>query len=341
MPYSNKVNVLLFIACYLLCVLVQALVIHRFQMDWHRAFVDAFLWNGLLALAALSTVQLFRYYQPRAGSGIYRFVLVIGIGVLTGMAGKWCLLQLFVSETSYLSFMEASMPLRYVFALMVLAFVTVLNWLWNSVAEKSKQTLRQSEVEQLHKEAELIKLRQQLQPHFLFNSLNSISALAGSNPAQARKMIQQLSDFLRGTLRKDEQQTVPLAEELNQLALYLDIEKLRFGERLQVEIDCANECKHKKIPPLLLQPIVENAIKFGLYGTLEAVQINILANMQQNYLHITVTNPCDESMRESSTGTGFGLRFIQRRLFLLYAQNNLLRTNKQNNVFTTQISIPQ
>jgi two-component system LytT family sensor kinase len=88
-----------------------------------------------------------------------------------------------------------------------------------------------------------LKLRQQLQPHFLFNSLNSISALAGSQPEKARHMIQQLSDFLRGTLKRDEQQSVTLEEELHHLQLYLDIEKVRFGSRLQTDIQVEEEVK--------------------------------------------------------------------------------------------------
>src|SRR5258708_40173562 len=105
----------------------------------------------------------------------------------------------------------------------------------------------------------------------LFNSINSISAITGSKPEQARKMIQQLSDFLRGNLKKEEQQWVPLSEELQYLELYLDIEKVRFGHRLSTEISCEEGCLGLKLPPMLLQPIVENAIKFGLYDTTDAV----------------------------------------------------------------------
>src|SRR5690606_35869240 len=118
---------------------------------------------------------------------------------------------------------------------------------------------------ELLRSAELAKLRQQLQPHFLFNSLNSISALAGSKPEEARKMVHQLSEFLRGTLHKDEQTLVPFSDELRHLQLYLDIEKVRFGNRLKTEIDTHETCLNLKLPSLILQPVVENAIKFGLY----------------------------------------------------------------------------
>lgn len=207
--------------------------------------------------------------------------------------------------------------------------------------DQKEKDERRSEAEQLVKEAELVKLRQQLQPHFLFNSLNSISALAGSKPDEARKMIQQLSDFLRGTLKKDEQRTVPVEEELEHLSLYLDIEKVRFGHRLNVEIEFTDEALNQQIPPLLLQPIVENAIKFGLYGTIGNITVKILGKTEGNLLMVKVINPFDSETQNVGKGTGFGLSSIQRRLFLLYGRNDLLATEKDQEQFITRLKIPQ
>ena len=114
---------------------------------------------------------------------------------------------------------------------------------WYTWQEQQKNEERKTDAEKLAKEAELFKLRQQLQPHFLFNSLNSINALIGIRPEEARKMVQQLSDFLRGTIKKEETQWVNLQEEIQYLQLYLDIEKVRFGNRLAtvIEIDEATQ----------------------------------------------------------------------------------------------------
>ena len=207
--------------------------------------------------------------------------------------------------------------------------------------EESENLQRRNDAERLSKEAELFKLRQQLAPHFLFNSLNSISALIGSRPEQARKMIQQLSDFLRGNLKKEEQQWVLLSEELQYLELYLDIEKVRFGYRLTTVIECDASCNEMKLPPMLLQPVVENAIKFGLYDTTDPVTIHIKASMQDNYLQIIVQNPFDRETSYPSKGTGFGLNSLNRRLYLLFARNDLLETKTENNLFSTIVRIPQ
>lgn len=200
---------------------------------------------------------------------------------------------------------------------------------------------RKADVERLTREAELFKLRQQLQPHFLFNSLNSISALTGTQPDRARHMIQQLSDFLRGTIKKEDQQWNSLVEEVEYLQLYLEIEKVRFGHRLNTSIRCAEDILNLKLPTLLLQPLVENAIKFGLYDTTADVLIEIEAKQQDAFLKISVTNPFDPETSQPLKGTGFGLSSVRRRLFLLFARHDLLKTSHEGIRFNTTILIPQ
>ena len=162
-----------------------------------------------------------------------------------------------------------------------------------------------------------------------------------SRPEQARTMVQQLSDFLRGTLRKDNQQRVSLADELTQLELYLAIEKVRFGHRLQTIVDVTDDAKNLKLPALLLQPIVENAIKFGLYGTTGDTTITIKADQEEAGLVIRIQNPFDSDALQAQEGTGFGLSSVQRRLYLLYARPNLVQTQQHENQFITTVTIPQ
>ena len=180
-----------------------------------------------------------------------------------------------------------------------------------------------------------------MQPHFLFNSLNSINALVVSEPQLARKMIQNLSDFLRGTLKTDENKNVPFSEEINLLKLYLEIEKVRFGHRLSVKFNINDDTLNLKLPPLLLQPIVENAVKFGLYNVLEDVEISVSAQFQNNLLTIKITNPFEDDASQTRKGEGFGLSLIQKRLQLIYHRSDLLNIEKNNTSFTTIILIPQ
>lgn len=320
---------------------MQSVILHRLGLSWNVALQDAVTSSGILGLACFLAITLFYYYQPGKKNRLNRFGFALVLAILFCVLIHWLLKFIYINNNIPLNFLEASMPLRFVTSFLILSFITILNWLSNTLQEQTEREQRMSETEQLMKDAELAKLRQQLQPHFLFNSLNSISALAGSRPQEARKMIQQLSDFLRGTLKKDEQKTVPLKEEMEHLGLYLDIEKVRFGHRLNVEINSSDESLTAFLPPLLLQPIVENAIKFGLYDTIGTITIGISATIENSFLVAEVTNPFDPATQNASKGTGFGLNFIQRRLFLLYGRNDLLSTEKKENLFITKLKIPQ
>jgi two-component system LytT family sensor kinase len=321
--------------------LIQSCVLHRLGLKWEVSLTDSFISNGLLAFACFATIIVFRYYQPGNSNRMYRFLFAFGITILFCVSFKFALGSLLAGDVDYLHFLESSMPVRFIISLLVISFVTLLNWMWSNLEEQKEREKRRTDAEQLVKDAELARLRQQLQPHFLFNSLNSISALAGSKPNEARKMIQQLSDFLRGTLKKDDQETVPLSEELDHLKLYLEIEKVRFGHRLNIEMNFEAASLSTEIPPLLMQPIVENAIKFGLYDTIDDITISVSSHLENNYLHVQIKNPYDSDTQQANEGTGFGLSSVQRRLFLLYARNDLMTIDKKEKQFITTLKIPQ
>jgi LytS/YehU family sensor histidine kinase len=234
-----------------------------------------------------------------------------------------------------------TMVLRYAVAFLMIACNTLLSLLWYTQKEQEEDNERRADTQKLARDAELNKLRQQLQPHFLYNRLNSISALTGQQPEKARHMIQQLSDFLRGTLRNEGQQWVSLKDEMEYLQLYLDIEKVRFGYRLQSITNCEEAALGMMLPSMLLQPLVENAIKFGLYDTIGEVEILISAKINNGLLEVGVQNPYDETTAMPLKGTGFGLASIRRRLFLIFGRQDLLQIRKEAQQFIVVISIPQ
>ena len=321
--------------------MLHIMVLQDFGIAFSRALRDAAIGNFLMALTCLVVINNMRYYLPKREK--YWYVLVISIA----LSSLWLLLMrvslwaLYKTDLEYMRSLSQTSNIRYAIAFLMIGFCTVLSLLWYSQKDQQSENLRKQDMERLAREAELNKLRQQLQPHFLFNSLNSISALTGSQPEKARHMIQQLSDFLRGTLKKEEQQWTSFEEELQYLQLYLDIEKVRFGYRLQTDIDCDETVLQMKLPSMLLQPLVENAIKFGLYDTIGEVTILIAAKNTNGMLQVTVQNPFDESTSSPVKGTGFGLASIRRRLFLLFARYDLLQIKKEAQQFITIISIPQ
>jgi sensor histidine kinase YesM len=340
-PLTKAKNRLIFSGIWLIWSVMYFKMIYDFQIEWTYALVDTLVTNGLLALSCLLVMINLRFYNPRKGKYLHLLILCVAVSGLWTVLVRFSLGLLLQNNSAYILFLDQSIPVRFDMGILITGCAALISTVLYTQEEQKENEQRKINAEKLAKEAELFKLRQQLQPHFLFNSLNSISALATSQPQQARKMIQQLSDFLRGTLKKEEQEQIPWKEELQYLNLYLEIEKVRFGHRLSTEIFCTPETETALLPSLLLQPLVENAIKFGLYDTIDPITISVSAKLEDNYLVVTVQNPYDEETSRSGQGTGFGLSSVQRRLYLLYGRNDLLRTAHKNGIYTTTIKIPQ
>jgi two-component system, LytTR family, sensor kinase len=339
-PFSLSKFRIAFAAWWLIWLLLQAIMIYWLGFPILTAFLDSVVSNTLLTGCCLLVTINLKYYQPKFQR--YWFIIVLSI-VLSGLwllLSRWLLMLLF-TDTAYQQFLSKTIPVRFGIGFLLTGCMAMISLVWYSLQEQKEIESRKRETEKLAKEAELFKLRNQLQPHFLFNSLNSINALIGINPEQARNMIQQLSDFLRGSIRREEQVSVSVAEELQYLGLYLSIEKQRFGHRLSADVQTDEACLNMKLPNMLLQPIVENAIKFGLYDTTGDISIKIIAKAVNGYLVITVENPFDSQTATVKHGTGFGLTSVQRRLQLLYSRSDLLETNINEEVFTATVRIPQ
>jgi hypothetical protein len=176
---------------------------------------------------------------------------------------------------------------------------------------------RAAEARSLARDAELQALRMQINPHFLFNSLHSIAALATQDGARAREMCIRLSDFLRNSLALTGRENIPLSEELALARSYLTVEQVRFGARLKIVEDIEDTCESCSIPALLLQPLVENAIKHGIAGMIEAGEIRLSARRRDGQVAITVENAFDPDA-PPPTKLGIGLAHIRRRLDVRY-----------------------
>lgn len=326
---------------WLLVSLMQFAILRQLDVDVYHAVIDALCSAGLLGFISFLLSNNMRYYLPREEK--YWYILISSI---VG-CGIWLIFLLlafkliFPDNDPYLLFLRESMGIRFGAGFLLISSLIMFSMLLYSQQEQKDIQARQAEAEKLAKESELFKLRQQLQPHFLFNSLNSISSLTATDPQKARHMIQQLSEFLRGMLRKDEEKLISLADELQYIRLYLEIEKVRFGHRLQTEIFCSARAESCLLPPLILQPVVENAIKFGLYDTVGDVLIRITAEKTDHDLRVDVTNPFDPETSAPVKGTGFGISSISRRLFLIFSRKDLVHTNALGTQYTTTVLIPQ
>jgi two-component system, LytTR family, sensor kinase len=339
--FSYKRFIAVYVSGGFIFTFVQIYILRSFEVPVYIAVTDAVLNQSFILIASISTYNIIRFYRPARDNVFYTrlWVLLLTIGVTVGFHATVKLI--FRDEEAYLQLIKAAKPVRYFINFLIITILSIFIYMWFYLKDARLKQTNLAVAEALTKEAELVSLRQQLQPHFLFNSLNSISALVGTRPEEARKMIHQLSEFLRGTLRKDDQKTFSLGDEIQHLQLYLDIEKVRFGHRLSTTISAAEGTLQAKIPPLILQPLVENAIKFGLYDIAGEVNISVDCTLDNNYLSVTITNPFDVKTSTPKKGAGFGLSSVQRRLYLLHARNDLLTIQHQDNLFTITVKIPQ
>jgi LytS/YehU family sensor histidine kinase len=200
--------------------------------------------------------------------------------------------------------------------------------------------LKEVELKALVKESELNSLKSQINPHFLFNSLNSISSLTMIEPAKAQEMIIKLSEFLRYTTSHKEERLTSLDEEIGNINRYLDIEKIRFGKRLLVKQTIDDSCRNLKLPGLILQPLLENALKYGVYESTEESIIEMICTCNSSSLSIVIRNQWDPEF-QSGKGEGIGLKNIRSRLRILYNRDDLFIIRKDHHIFEVNIVFPQ
>lgn len=340
-PFSIRKFWTVSAACWVISLILQAQVVSGFGFDTRTAILDSLISVGSLYLGCLFLVGSLNYYLPEKNKYYYFLLWSFVFSLLWTLYLRWVLGKALGFVPGYNNFVRYSLTIRFCIGMLATGCVSLVSIIWYNLQDQKDMEKRKQESERMTRDAELFKLRQQLQPHFLFNSLNSINALIGSQPDQARHMVQQLSDFLRAVLKKEENQWVSLGEELQHLQLYLDIEKVRFGHRLSATITSNEIANQMKIPAMILQPLVENAIKFGLYDTTDAIEIPIQASIEKGLLKVSVKNPYDSATHTNIKGTGFGLSSVRRRLYLLFARNDLLETSSDSKFFTATVKIPQ
>ncbi len=307
-PLRNKTNLVIYIGLWWV---LGALLTILLRLSTGLTATEASLVGGpLCALYAL--VCLTPWYMcrslPLATTSPMR-LLVNHIGAATLATALWIAaargLEILLGAPSALN---PAIPYLIVVGLLLYLLSVALHYMLLAM-EASRLAAIQA------RDAELRALKSQINPHFLFNCLNSISALTATDPAQARAMCIKLGDFLRNTLGLGERETVSWKEELALARTYLDVERVRFGNRLQVEVDADEACQECRVPPLVLQPLVENAIKHGIATLVDGGTIRLEARLdeQRKLLLVTVENPYDPDAPPARR-SGLGLRNVRSRL---------------------------
>ena len=239
------------------------------------------------------------------------------------------------------------LPLVFGIGALLYLLSVALHYVLLSLESSKEAETREQQALTLAREAEIKALEAQINPHFLFNSLNSIAALATVDGVRAREMCIKLSDFLRSTLSLRDKSSISLGEELALAKAYLDVEQVRFGARLRVEFETDSDCNDYAVPPLFLQPLVENAVKHGIAGLVDGGAIRVEARCHDGWLQVKIQNEFDPDA-PAARRHGLGLQNVRNRLRALYDNqaridttvNKAADTTASLNQFLVEVDLP-
>jgi len=342
---TNKVRLILWWLVWFFLALGQSLLFYYA----FGSFIGISIVDSLVSLLIYSGIGLSLWYPfSFFNTGEKRITVLISNLVASGALSitLWVLITKFIMTTvlpeqnNYQAYWTATFPYRIGSGVFIYGLIIMTYYLFVSLSDLSEKSAREAKLESLVKETELKMLRSQINPHFLFNSLNSISSLTITDPEKARDMVVKLSEFMRYALSRKDEQPVSLQNELENLRLYLDIEKVRFGDKLTMEEDIDSNCLDFKIPVMLLQPLYENAVKHGVYESTESVRIKTQAKIIDGYFEIIISNNY-ETVPSLKRGTGTGLLNVSRRLELFYGNKASIKTTKENGIYSVTLYIPK
>lgn len=345
-PFSSRRSATLYLLVWLVLALVlSALLVAGTGAAWTNALVVSVPVTVVFGVAAgFSSFYLCRAL-PLVGTPPLRVIGVLAVSAVIA-AGLWTATLQAWNELMLSGGMGlvVSKPLRALifglgvalYVLCAMAFYLITEFERTRIAEQ-----RELQSKLMAQDAELRMLRTQIDPHFLFNSLNSISALTSVDPARARAMTLQLSDFFRHSLGLEAHRKVTLADEAVLLNYFLAIEKVRFGQRLSVQQEIDEGAEPCLLPPMILQPLVENAVKHGIGSLPQGGAVSVRAQRVGSILKVAVENDVDEDAPAAAgNGHGIGLSNVRKRLALAYGHEASVHWTRENNKFRVELALP-
>ncbi|MGK9475181.1 sensor histidine kinase [Melioribacter sp. OK-6-Me] len=340
---NRKLLLIYFLLWVFIAVAHSLILTFIVDVSFGYSIIDSIIFNGLYCFLGLSFWYMVNFNSLDNYSA-FKIILnhIASAFIITTfwLGISYFILSNIIEDKKYLSILNSSLVWRSIAGIMFYIIIIAIDYVLIYYNNFHDKLLKEAELKTLLKETELRSLKYQINPHFIFNSLNSISSLTLSNPAKAREMTIKLSTFLRSTLSRNENQTNPLKEELENSRLYLDIEKVRFGDKFDYVEECDDECGKVEVPAMLLQPLFENAIKHGVYESVEKVTIKLKCKKGNGFIQITMENNYDPEAVPRK-GEGIGLKNIKNRLKLFYNNENLITIDKDKGLFRVDIYIPE
>ncbi len=326
-----------------IAVIQFALSFGLYNQEIFVAVIDSLVSNIVFALLGVGLWYMVRFSGKQINGllkGLTYQITVCAFTIIIWQLLSFSILRtLFDGNSVYVNFLFNSMVVKIITGILIYFLLISIDYLILSFEEMQEQAEHEASLSAMLRDAELSMLRSQIRPHFLFNSLNSVSALTLSNPQAAQDMIIKLSEFMRHSLSLGTETMNTLQDELYHAGLYLDIEKVRFSDRMMIEKEIDSACGDMHLPAMILQPLLENAVKHGVNTMLTTCVIKLKAECEETALVITISNNFDPDAVPLK-GTGTGLNNVNKRMAAIYGRNDLLTSSTQNEVFEIRLQIP-
>jgi two-component system, LytTR family, sensor kinase len=338
-----KLTVYIFV-CGLVGNLYFFILYRYYPCDLHILIKESVVHTLLLGLLNIGIWYFIKYNRFEDKSFlviIFTFLIssiaIIGIWIISGRIS----MELIIPRNHvYDLLFYNSLILKIGFGTFLFFLMSLIYYLWIYYQNYKENLIGKSELTSMLNASELSNLKSQINPHFLFNSLNSISYQIYSNPTEAHESIVKLSEYFRYSLSKGETIFTSLKDELDNVYRYLDIEKIRFTDKMNIEKEIDEQCLNYSVPVMLLQPVFENSVKHGVYESSVPITIKVKIINNSDFYTIIVSNNFDPESKPK-VGTSTGLKNIAQRLKLIYKRDDLLYVTKTDTDFEVKILLPK
>ncbi len=342
--FSNKITIGSYLFIGAVFIIIDFLLIHYgYKCTIGTALFQAVVYDVIILLLG-GSLWYPVYFLDRNKGSIFNILQLVFVGIcFLGIwaFSVWGVLSLSEDYFSFESTLDnAFILIRLLIGVLIYMLFISVYFLMIRTQNEEEHLKEKLELKSLLKDTELNLLKSQLNPHFLFNSLNSISSLTLYDTEGAREMISKLSDFLRYSLRNNQQKLLPLKEELDNLRRYMDIERIRFGDKINFIEHIQIECQEKLMPALIIQPLIENAFKYGVYNSILTTNIELHGYLRDGDLIISLQNDYEDDIVKNA-GEGLGLSNTKARMRKIYGSKDLVRIQKSEQTFLVELTIPQ
>lgn len=344
-PLLKRVPLTIFtLVCLLLAGLQTFMLVRTGLFPLELAVVDSMVFHLWLFLFGLSS-WYFVCHTWNLRLSWYRLLVVLLLAgvveIVIWLSASYILLaELFGDRAGFIPLLQFSIPGRTAIVFLYYLLVVITYFLYLSGQDRKNRMKTEVALRDSLRETELSLLKSQINPHFLFNSLNSASLLTLTEPEKAHEMIVALSEYLRYSISGNHQAMAPLTTELENVRRYLEIEKIRFGERLEMQFQIDGACNSYLVPAMILQPLYENAVKHGVYEATTTVWINTVVEFKEGFLRIEITNSFQPG-GAGRKGAGLGIRNVRERLRMIYGPDQAwLQTEKFDTMYVARLSLP-